>query len=100
MIDTNVGGGGGSVRAPSGVSQELIESLGIFSRNLKEYMVKQEIDAIKSNCQSEWKLVAMIVDRILFWLFTFLTVVSTLVLLVGIPIWKNEYLSSGFKSSE
>ena len=74
-------------------NRELIDSLEIFSKNLKEYLVKQEIDAIKSNFQSEWKLVAHIVDRILFWVFTFLTVVSSLILLVAIPVWKNQYLS-------
>lgn len=77
---------------PSSKNRELIESLEIFSKNLKEYLAKQEQDAYRSNVQNEWKLVALIVDRLLFWIFTFLTIISSIILLIIVPILKNKDL--------
>lgn len=72
--------------------KELIDSLEIFSKNLKEYLAKQEKDTYRANVQNEWKLVALIVDRILFWIFTALTIVSSIILLIIVPILKNKDL--------
>jgi nicotinic acetylcholine receptor len=43
---------------------------------------------------SEWKLIALIIDRLLFRVFATLTVVSSVVLLVVIPVLKNANVIS------
>jgi nicotinic acetylcholine receptor len=35
---------------------------------------------------SEWKQVALVVDRLMFWTFLLITIVSTLVILVFVPV--------------
>ena len=67
-----------------------IESLEIFSKSLKNYLKRQECDQAKDELQNEWKLVALIVDRLLFWLFTLLTMISSFILLLILPILKNR----------
>ena len=49
---------------------------------------------------NEWKLVALIVDRVLFWVFTVLTVVSSIFLLVIIPVLKNMNFITPFTQYE
>ncbi|CAF0749300.1 unnamed protein product [Brachionus calyciflorus] len=74
--------------------KDLIETIELFSNNLKDYLSK---DYGQTNNTNEWKLIALIIDRVLFWIFTFLTVVSTLILLVVIPVLKNRNILNAYK---
>ena len=53
-----------------------------------------------NNLQNEWKLVALIVDRVLFWLFSILTIVSSVILLLVLPILKNRELIKPYSNSK
>lgn len=75
---------------------ELIQTINVFSKNINHYMVKQKLDDKINSIKNEWKLMALIVDRILFWIFTVLTVVSTVFLLLIVPILKNRNLIKAF----
>lgn len=80
--------------------KDLIETVEIFSKNLKEYLSRQDQDTERSCSQNEWKLIALVVDRVLFWTFFILTFVSTIFLLIIVPILKNRnfitpYMYSG-----
>lgn len=57
-----------------------------FSRNLIESFDPDTKDLIRNNLQNEWKLIALIVDRFLFWIFSTLTFFSTIILLVIVPL--------------
>lgn len=39
---------------------------------------------------AEWRLVAQAVDRILFWIFAFMTIVSSTILLLILPLYKRS----------
>lgn len=41
------------------------------------------------NKQTEWKLIALIIDRLLFWGFTIMTLISSLLLLIILPVLKH-----------
>ena len=51
-------------------------------------IVEQEETRVES-IRNEWKLVALIVDRFLFWVFSSLTIISSIFLLIVIPVLKN-----------
>jgi hypothetical protein len=82
------------------MNKEHIESLNIFSRHLKEYIKKDNLNFHNNNLQNEWKLVALIVDRVLFWLFSILTIVSSVILLLILPILKNRELIKPYSNSK
>ncbi len=80
----------------------------LLEKHLKYLMNKQKQEEDRNEIINEWKLMALIMDRLLFWLFTFFTVFSTVVCLTIIPLLKNAgYISalanellSDFKSTE
>ncbi|RNA26264.1 neuronal acetylcholine receptor subunit alpha-10-like [Brachionus plicatilis] len=80
--------------------KDLLNILDNFTNNLKECLVKIEKNIVQINSTNEWKLIAMIIDRFLFWIFTFLTILSTFVLLVAIPVLKNRNILSPYKYNE
>ncbi|OON16040.1 Neurotransmitter-gated ion-channel transmembrane region [Opisthorchis viverrini] len=49
---------------------------------------REERDAIDAS--NEWQMVASIVDRLLFWLFLFVAIFATLIILVIMPLFKPE----------
>ena len=51
-----------------------------------------ESDKKRLKINSEWKLVAMILDRLLFWIFFVVTTLSSSILLLVFPILKNKDL--------
>ena len=81
-------------------NKEYIETIDIFTKHLKEYLKKEDSNRVNSNLQNEWKLVALIVDRVLFWLFSVLTVVSTVILLLILPILKNRELIKPYSNTK
>ena len=77
-------------KAAQNYKKDYVESIEVISQNLKAYMEKQNLENLRANLQNEWKLVALIVDRVLFWAFTILTFFSTIVLLIVVPVLKNR----------
>ena len=61
----------------------------LLERHLKRLIDKQKLEEERNEIINEWKLMALIMDRLLFWLFTFFTVLSTVLCLVIIPFLKN-----------
>jgi hypothetical protein len=61
-----------------------------FSKTMKTYLLYQKIQVRRIHLQNEWKIIAIIIDRCLFWLFTAVTLISTIILLVVIPWLKNN----------
>ncbi len=57
-----------------------------FSCNLIESIDPETKSLIRNNLQNEWKLIALIVDRFLFWIFSICTFFSTIILLVIVPL--------------
>ena len=67
------------------------KSINMVSSKIKGLKKKQMIKDIKTRILiGEWKLVSLIIDRFLFWIFTTLTALSTILLLLVIPILKNK----------
>jgi len=61
----------------------------LLERHLKHLITKQKHEEERTEIINEWKLMALIMDRLLFWLFTTLTVLSTVLCLIIIPCLKN-----------
>ncbi|CAF1257439.1 unnamed protein product [Adineta ricciae] len=67
----------------------------LLEKHLKYLLNKQKLDEERSEIVNEWKLMALIMDRLLFWLFTIFTILSTALCLTIIPILKNAgYISA------
>ena len=62
----------------------------LLEKHLKYLISKQKHEEDRNEVISEWKLMALIMDRLLFWLFTFFTVLSTVLCLIIIPFLKNS----------
>ncbi|XP_064609290.1 neuronal acetylcholine receptor subunit beta-3-like [Liolophura sinensis] len=58
---------------------------------LKLLVAKSDAEEFECEVINEWKQVALVVDRLLFWFFLTVTVASTLLILVIIPTLKNDY---------
>jgi hypothetical protein len=80
--------------------RELRDTIEVFSANIKHHLLKKEQEERVNVIKNEWKLIALIVDRVLFWVFSFLTVVSSVVLLVVIPILKNRNVIKAYQFDE
>jgi hypothetical protein len=61
----------------------------LLERHLKHLIRKQKHEEDRNEIINEWKLMALIMDRLLFWLFAWLTILSTLLCLIIIPYLKN-----------
>jgi len=60
-----------------------------LSTNISKYLEMNETSEIKKKKLDEWKLMAYILDRFFFWIFAFLTILFSVVLLFVIPLLKN-----------
>lgn len=84
-------GGGGGGRGPShplgamGKSQLHEEVL----KTLQVLISRQELDDECEEIANEWRQVAQVIDRLLFWIFLFATVLLTLALLIIIPLVRH-----------
>jgi hypothetical protein len=61
----------------------------LLEKHLKHLINKQKLEEDRNEIINEWKLMALIMDRLLFWLFSSFTVLSTLICLILIPFLKN-----------
>lgn len=66
-------------RSKDRLQEEVIRALGLL-------IARQELDENITNIRKQWRQVAQVADRCLFWLFCLGTVLSTFILLVIIPI--------------
>lgn len=57
---------------------------------LKIMVAKRDEDDTESEIINEWRHVAQVMDRFLFWLFLFTTVVATIVMMVIIPLLRYQ----------
>ena len=55
---------------------------------LKFMVAKSDAEDAETDVVDEWKQVALVVDRLFFWLFLLLTIFSTIILLVIVPAFK------------
>jgi hypothetical protein len=67
-----------------GVVRELLSSIKLLIK-------KQEDIEAQNNLVAEWRLVAQVVDRILFWVFFTFTFTSSAIILVILPIYKRGF---------
>ena len=75
-------------------------NLFLLEKHLKHLIDKQKHDEGRNEMINEWKLMALIMDRLLFWLFASLTTIGTLFCLILIPYLKNAgYISALAKDS-
>jgi len=70
-------------------NKEYANSLNELSTNISKYLEMNETSEIKKKKLDEWKLMAYILDRFFFWVFAFLTILFSVVLLFVIPLLKN-----------
>ncbi len=61
----------------------------LLEKHLKRLINKQKYEEDRNEIINEWKLMALIMDRLLFWLFAALTILSTVLCLIIIPFLKN-----------
>ncbi|CAF3356497.1 unnamed protein product [Rotaria sp. Silwood1] len=61
----------------------------LLEKHLKYVINKQKLEEDRNETINEWKLMALIMDRLLFWLFTMFTILSTVLCLIIIPLLKN-----------
>ncbi|KAH3833068.1 hypothetical protein DPMN_106369 [Dreissena polymorpha] len=55
---------------------------------LKVLVVKSDAEDIEADVVDEWKQVALVIDRLFFWMFMLITVVSSVIILVIVPSFK------------
>ena len=55
---------------------------------LKLMVAKSDAEDAETDIVDEWKQVALVVDRLFFWMFLLLTIFSTIILLVIVPAFK------------
>lgn len=77
---------------------DCVKKIDIFSNNLQRYLDLHEMEEINNYKKNEWKLIASIIDRFLFWIFLVITFISTIMLLIVIPYLKNNYFFSIFQN--
>ena len=68
-----------------------LERLALLERilaSVTQLARKQEDDDVIEEIAQEWRVVAFVVDRALFWIFLLITVVATLFILVLVPIMR------------
>ena len=64
-------------------------------RALKQLVTRKEHQVETKKRLNEWRMVAIAVDRILFWIFFVITTISSLVFLVILPVMKRaEFVRS------
>lgn len=61
----------------------------LLEKHLKHLIDKQKREEDRNEIINEWKLMALIMDRLLFWTFTIFTILSTILCLIIIPFLKN-----------
>uniref|UniRef100_A0A914YT91 Uncharacterized protein n=1 Tax=Panagrolaimus superbus TaxID=310955 RepID=A0A914YT91_9BILA len=69
-------------------------------KTLEMLIKRQEVDDFSQKIAHEWRQVAQVIDRFLFWIFLVLTVVITTVLLLVIPIYHRSRDEGEFDEAE
>jgi len=71
-----------------GADQTVYEEL---LKSIKLLVGKQEDIEAQNVMVAEWRLVAQVVDKVLFWVFTTVTIVSSLLFLIVLPMYKRSW---------
>jgi len=61
-----------------------------ITNSLKLLVEKQDLEERHQDIVNEWRFVALIMDRFLFWLFLFAAVFSSIIILVVMPMNKPK----------
>ena len=69
--------------------EDCMKRIEIFSTNIQRYIEINEMQDKDSIKKLEWKLTAEIIDRFLFWTFLIITLFSSILLLIIIPLLKK-----------
>ncbi len=80
----------GNKSTTSGLSAKM-SSQEELSQILKYLLWRQEIEDQHNRMVHEWRLLALAVDKVLFWVFLIITLVSSLSFLVIIPIQRRGF---------
>lgn len=67
-----------------------IKSLNELSSSISRYLKNTDMSDANKRKIGEWKLMAIILDRFFFWVFTLMTIVTSFILLLFIPLLKNQ----------
>lgn len=73
---------------------EVEESQDNITTSLKLLVEKQEFEERHQDIVNEWRFVALVMDRFLFWLFLFAAVISSIIILVFMPMNKPTHIRS------
>jgi len=80
----------GNKSTTSGLSAKM-SSQEELSQILRYLLWRQEIEDHHNRMVHEWRLLALIIDKVLFWVFLIITFVSSLSFLVIIPIQRRGF---------
>ena len=69
---------------------EMAETQDKITNSLKLLVEKQDLEERHQDIVNEWRFVALIMDRFLFWLFLFAAVFSSIIILVVMPMNKPK----------
>ena len=73
------------------ISHERIDHTGeVITKHIRGLVSRQDNDESHQDLIQEWQFVAHVIDRLLFWIFLFFAVVSSLTILVIKPLLKPE----------
>ncbi|CAF2615057.1 unnamed protein product [Rotaria sp. Silwood2] len=64
-------------------------NMSLLEKHLKHLINKQKHEEEKNEIINEWKLMALIMDRLLFWIFIYLSILIRVLCLIIIPCLKN-----------
>ena len=78
----------GTTTTTTGVGMTIQEEL---LKSIRYLITKQDEVEVQNILVAEWRLVAQVVDRILFWIFFFITFVSSSFFLIIIPLYKRSW---------
>ena len=80
-----------AVSLPTGRPTDVHDDLGLITaRQLRHYLDRHRADQDLEDVMSEWRLLALIFDRLLFWLFLIGIALSTIFILLIVPLTKPE----------
>lgn len=79
------GAGTGTGAEPSGQPEDELLKI------MRYLMWRQQLEDLHNKMVHEWRLLALAIDKVLFWVFLVITVVSSLSFLVIIPVQRRGF---------
>lgn len=72
------------------VENDMVETQDKITNSLKLLVEKQDLEERHQDIVNEWRFVALVMDRFLFWLFLLAAVMSSIIILVVMPMNKPK----------